>query len=89
MSMKCKVSNWMVLEINNSKALVTRGFYVSRKFFSTYEDARDYMMEETEKYTKAKEKDLDKNEAYIDCGEYIVQMQIIDCSKDIKIIGIE
>lgn len=89
MSMKCKVSNWMVLTINNSDKLVTRGFYVSRQFFPTYEDAKDYMIDETKKYAKAKETDLSNDESLIDCGEYFVQMQIIDCSKDIKIIGIE
>ena len=47
------------------------------------------MLEESNKCAKAKEKDLDKNEAFIDCGEYFVQIYIIDCSKDIKIIGIE
>ena len=87
--MKWKVSNWMVLTINNSKELVTRGVYMSKKFFSTYEDAREYMLEESNKCAKAKEIDLYKNEAFIDCGEYFVQINIIDCSKDIKIIGIE
>ena len=87
--MKCKINNWMVLVINNSKALVTRGVYISKKFFSTYEDAKEYMLEESNKCAKAKERDLDKNEAFIDCGEYFVQIYIIDCSKDIKIIGIE
>ena len=87
--MKCKVSNWMVLTINNSRELVTRGVDVSKKFFSTYKDAREYMIEESNKYAKAKERDLDKNEAFIDCGEYFVQICIIDCSKEIEILGIE
>ena len=87
--MKCKVSNWMVLSVSNNKTFVTRGYYITKKFFSTYEDAREYMLEESYKYAKAKERDLSKNEAFIDCGEYFVQIQIIDCSKDIKIVGIE
>lgn len=87
--MKCKVNNWMVLSISNNKTFVTRGFYVRKEFFSTYEDAREFMLEESSKYTKAIERDLDKDEAFIDCGEYFVQIQIIDCSKNIKILGIE
>ena len=47
------------------------------------------MLEESNKYPKAKEIDLGKNEAFIDCEEYFVEIQIIDCSKDIKILGIE
>lgn len=89
MSMKCKVSNWMVLSVSNNKSLVTRGYHITKNFFSSFEDAREFMLEESEKYAKAKEKDLDKSEAFIDCGEYFVEIQIIDCSKDIKIIGIE
>lgn len=89
MSMKCKVSNWMVLSVSNNKSFVTRGYYITKNFFSTFEDAREFMLEESEKYAKAKEKDLGKSEAFIDCGEYFVEIQIIDCSKDIKIIGIE
>lgn len=87
--MKCKVNNWMVLSVSNNKSFVNRGYYITKKFFPTYEDAREFMLEESEKYAKAKEKDFDKNEVLIDCGEYFVEIQIIDCSKDIKIIGIE
>lgn len=89
MSMKCKVNNWMVLSVSNNKTFVTRGYYITKEFFSTYEDAKEYMLKESDKYAKAKERDLSKNEAFIDCGEYFVQIQIIDCSKDIKIVGIE
>ena len=46
MDMKCKVSNWMVLSVSNNKGFVTRGYYITKKFFSTYEDAREYMLEE-------------------------------------------
>ena len=46
-------------------------------------------LEDLLEYAKAKERDLDKNEAFIDCGEYFVEIRIIDCSKDIKILGIE
>ena len=87
--MKCKVSNWMVLSVSNNKGFVTRRYYITKKFFSTYEDAREYMLEESNKYSNVKERDLGKNEVFIDCGEYFVEIQIIDCSKDIKILGIE
>ena len=36
---------------------------------------------------KAKDVKTDKYSAYIDCGEYFAQMQIIDCSSEIEIIG--
>ena len=47
------------------------------------------MLEESNKYANVKERDLGKNEVFIDCEEYFVEIQIIDCSKDIKILGIE
>lgn len=37
--MECKVNNYMVLTVNNNDTLVTRGFYISKKFFSTYDKA--------------------------------------------------
>ena len=43
--MKCKVSNWMVLSVSNNKGFVTRGYHITKEFFSTYEDAREYMLE--------------------------------------------
>ena len=68
--MECKVNNYMVLTVNNNDTLVTRGFYISKKF-------------------KAKEVDIDKDSIYIDCGEYCIEMNVIDCSSYIKITGIE
>ena len=70
MDMKCKVSNWMVLSVSNNKTFVTRGYYITKKFFSTYEDAREYMLEESNKYASVKERHLGKNEVFIDCEEY-------------------
>ena len=48
-SMKCKVSNWMVLTVSNNKTFVTRGYHITKKFFSTFENAREFMLEESEK----------------------------------------
>lgn len=86
--MECKVNNYMVLTVNNNDTLVTRGFYISKKFFSTYDKAREYMVETSKKF-KAKEVDIDKDSIYIDCGEYCIEMNVIDCSSYIKITGIE
>ena len=86
--MEYKVSNYMVLIVNNNKTLVTRGFYISKKFFSSYDEARENMVEEAKKF-KAEAIDIKKDSVYIDCGEYCVEMNIIDCSKNIKIVGVE
>lgn len=86
--MKCKVNNYMVLIVNNNKDLVFRGFDISKKFFSSYDKAIEYMIEYSKKF-KAKEIDIEKEMAYINCGEYFVQIHIIDCSKYIEIIGVE
>lgn len=86
--MKCKVGNYMVLTVNNDKSLVTRGFYISRRFFSTYNAARNYMIEKSESF-KAKQLDIEKNSVYIECENFFVEMNIIDCSKIIEISGVE
>ena len=86
--MEYKVNNYMVLTVNNDKTLVTRGFYISKAFFCKYNEARDYMIETSKKF-KAKEVDIEKDSIYIDCGEYCIEMNIIDCSSYIKITGIE
>ena len=86
--MECKVNNYMVLTVNNNDTLLTRGLYISKKFFSTYDKAREYMVETSKKF-KAKEVDIDKDSIYIDCGEYCIEMNVIDCSSYIKITGIE
>lgn len=86
--MKYKVNNYMVLTVNNNDTLAHRGFYISKEFFSTYAEAREYMIEETKKF-KTKEVDIEKDSIYIDCGEYCIEMNIIDCSSYIKITDIE
>ena len=86
--MKCKVNNYMVLTVNDNKDLVFHGFYISKKFFSYYDEAREYMIEHSKKF-KAKEINIEKESVYINCGEYFVEIHIIDCSKYIEIIGVE
>ena len=85
--MNFTVNNWMILIINSNKELVTRGTDVSKKFFKTFKEAHTDMLYSSRCYAKAKDVETDKYSAYIDCGEYFVQMQIIDCSKEIEIIG--
>ena len=80
--MKCKVNNYMVLTVNDNKDLVFRGFDISKKFFPDYDKAIEYMIEYSKKF-KAKES------AYINCGDYFVEIHVIDCSKYIEIIGVE
>lgn len=87
--MKCKVNNYMVLIVNNNKDLVFRGFDISKKFFSNHDKAIGYMIEYSKKFKAAKEINIEKEMAYINCGEYFVQIHIIDCSKYIEIIGVE
>lgn len=81
------VNNFMVLIINSDKELVEKGIYVNKKFASTRKIAEEFMKEKAHSYKKAKKIQLEKTHAFIDCGEYFVQMQIIDCSKTIKILG--
>lgn len=85
--MKFTVNKWMLLVINSNKELVTRGVDVSKKFFDKYEDAYENMIDISKSYAKAKNVETDKHNAFVDCGEYFIQMQIIDCSKEIEIIG--
>ena len=85
--MKITIENWMLLTINSNKELVTRGTDVSKKFFNTFKEAHTDMLYYSRCYAKAKDVETDKYSAYVDCGEYFVQMQIIDCSKEIEIIG--
>ena len=85
--MKITIENWMLLTINNNKELVTRGTALSKKFFRTLKEAHTDMLYSSRCYVKAKDVETDKYSAYVDCGEYFVQMQIIDCSKEIEIIG--
>ena len=87
--MKITIENWMLLTINSNKELVTRGTDVSKKFFKTFKEAHAYMLYSSRSYAKAKDEETDIYSAYVDCGEYFVQMQIIDCSKEIEILGIE
>lgn len=85
--MKIIIENWMLLTINSNKELVTRGIDVSKKFFKTFREAHTNMLYSSKCYARAKNVETDKYSAYVDCGEYFVQMQIIDCSKEIEIIG--
>ena len=85
--MNFTVNNWMILIINSNKELITRGVDVSKKFFKSYEEAYKDMVYTSRCYAKAKDVETDKYSAYVDCGEYFVQIQIIDCSKEIEIIG--
>ena len=87
--MKCKVNSYMVLIVNNNKDLVFRGFDISKKFFLNRDKAIEYMIEYSKKFKAAKEISIEKEMAYINCGEYFVQIHIIDCSKYIEIIGVE
>lgn len=84
--MKVTIENWMLLIINSNKELVTYGTNISKKFFKTFKEARADMLYYSRYYKKEKDSDIDKYSAYIDCGDYFVQMQIIDCSKEIEII---
>lgn len=81
------IDNWLVLIINSDKERVTRGVDIEKKFFSTYIEAHDYMIEKSKTYKKAKEIESDKYETYVQCEDYFVQIEVIDCSKGIKIIG--
>lgn len=85
--MNFTVNNWMVLTINSNKELVTRGVDISKKFFKSYEEAHQDMVYASRCYAKAKEVEVDKYCAFIDCEEYFIQIQIINCSKEIEIIG--
>ena len=85
--MKYTVNNWMLLIINSNKELVTQGVYVSNKPFNTYEDAYENMLQTSKSFVKAKNIETEKYKAFVDCGEYFVQIHIINCSKDIQIIG--
>ena len=84
--MNFTVNNWMVLTINSNKELVTRGVDISKKFFKSYDEARKEMIYASRCYVKAKNVEDDKYCVFIDCDEYFVQMQIIDCSKEIQIL---
>ena len=83
--MNYTVNNWMVLIINSDAELVTRGVFVLKRFFNTEDDARKFMIDGTKAYAKAKDIDINKYDAYVDCGDYFVQMNIVNCSKDIHI----
>lgn len=85
--MKMTIENWMLLTINSNKELVTRGTDISKKFYKTFKEAHTDMLYSSRCYAKAKDIETDKSSAYVDCGEYFVQMQIINCSKEIEIIG--
>lgn len=85
--MKYTVNNWMLLIINSNKELVTQGICVSNKPFNTYEDAYENMLQTSKSFAKAKNIETEKYKAFVDCGEYFVQIHIINCSKDIQIIG--
>lgn len=85
--MKMTIENWMLLTINSNKELVTHGIDISKKFYKTFKEAHTDMLYSSRCYAKAKDVETDKYSAFVDCGEYFVQMQIIDCSKEIEIIG--
>lgn len=85
--MKLTIENWMLLTINSNNELVTRGTDISKKFFKTFKEAHTNMLYTSKGYAKTKDIETDKYSAFVDCGEYFVQMQIIDCSKEIEIIG--
>lgn len=81
------VKNWLVIVINSSKELVMCGVDISKKFFPSFEEAKDYIDKKSKSYKQAKKIDLEESTAYIECDDYFVQMEIIDCSKTIKITG--
>lgn len=83
--MKYTVNNWMLLIINSCRELVTQGMYVSNKLFNTYEEAYEAMLETSKSFAKAQNIETEKYNAFVDCGEYFVQLQIINCSKNIYI----
>lgn len=85
--MKYTVNNWMLLVVNSNEELVTRGISVSNKPFNTYEEAYENMLQTSKSFAKAKNVETEKYNAFVDCGNYFVQMHIINCSKDIQIIG--
>lgn len=86
--MNYTVNNWMVLTINSDKGLVVDNrLFIIKKFFSSEKEATEYMADKTKTYAKAKEISVSKHSAFVDCGEYFIQMQVINCSKDIQIIG--
>ena len=85
--MKYTVNNWMLLIINSCRELVTQGIYVSNKSFNTYKEAYENMLQTSKSFAKAQNIETEKYNAFVDCGEYFVQLQIINCSKDIHITG--
>lgn len=85
--MKYTVNNWMLLIINSCRELVTQGIYVSNKSFNTYEEAYENMLQTSQSFAKAQNIETEKYNAFVDCGEYFIQLQIINCSKDIHITG--
>lgn len=85
--MNYKVNNWMLLIVNSNQELVTQGVCVSNKLFNTYEEAYENMLQTSKSFAKAKNIETEKYKAFVDCGEYFVQMHIINCSKDIQIVG--
>lgn len=85
--MNYAVKNWLVVIINSNKELVTQGVDISKKFFSSFEEAKDYMDSKSKSYKQAQKVSLENSTAYIECDDYFVQMEIIDCSKNIEIIG--
>lgn len=83
--MKYTVNNWMLLIINSCRELVIQGMYVSNKLFNTYEEAYEAMLETSKSFAKAQNIETEKYNAFVDCGEYYVQLEIINCSKNIYI----
>lgn len=85
--MNYTVKNWLLVIVDSNKEMVMRGADISKKFFPSFEEAKDYMDKKSKSYKQAKAVELDRSTAYIECDDYFVQMEIIDCSKEIKIIG--
>ena len=85
--MKYTINNWILLIVNSNEELVTRGVCVSSQPFNTYEEAYENMVQTSKRFVKAKSIEIEKYNTFVDCGDYFVQMHIINCSKDIQIIG--
>ena len=81
------IKNWLVVVVNSNKELVMCGVDISKKFFTSFEEAKEYMDNKAKSYKHSKNVNLDELTAYIECDDYFVQMEIVDCSKTIKITG--